>query len=129
MPRRTRPPILTSFVAFRLMVAIGFLLVLLALIGVFLSWREKLATNRWFLWIMAIAIILPYMASELGWVLAEIGRQPWIVYGLLRTVDAASRNLSPGDVLGSLIGFIVIYSTLAVIDVFLLVKYGRKVED
>jgi cytochrome d ubiquinol oxidase subunit I len=121
-----RPPILTSFLAFRLMVAIGFLLVLLALIGVFLSWKEKLSNNRWFLWIMAIAIFLPYLASELGWVLAEIGRQPWIVYGLLRTVDAASRNLAPGDVLGSLIAFIVIYSTLAAVDVFLLIKYGRQ---
>ena len=124
-----RPPILVTFIAFRLMVAIGFLLVLLALLGVIFSWWGRLSNNRWFLWIMAVAIILPYLASELGWVLAEIGRQPWIVYGLLRTVDAASRNLSPGDVLGSLIAFIVIYSTLAVIDVFLLVKYGRKAED
>jgi cytochrome bd ubiquinol oxidase subunit I len=124
-----RPHVLTAFVAFRLMVAIGFLLVLLALLGVILSRREKLSANRWFLWVMAFAIILPYLASELGWVLAELGRQPWIVYGLLRTADAVSRNLSPGDVLGSLIAFIVIYSTLAVVDVFLLVKYGRKVED
>jgi len=128
-PPADRPPVLTTFAAFRLMVGIGFLLVLLALIALILAWRDRLAHNRWFLWIMAIAIVLPYLASELGWVLAEIGRQPWIVYGLLRTVDAASRNLTPGDVLGSLIAFIVIYSALAVVDVFLLVKYGRKVED
>ena len=78
---------------------------------------------------MSIAIILPYIASELGWVVAEIGRQPWIVFGLLRTADAASRNLTPGDVLGSLIAFIVIYASLAVVDVFLLTKYAKKVED
>jgi cytochrome d ubiquinol oxidase subunit I len=78
---------------------------------------------------MSIAIILPYVASELGWVLAEIGRQPWIVYGLLRTQDAVSKNLSTGDVLGSLIAFIVIYCSLAAVDVFLLTKYAKKVED
>jgi cytochrome bd ubiquinol oxidase subunit I len=78
---------------------------------------------------MSFAIILPYLASELGWVVAEIGRQPWIVYGLLRTEDAVSRNLTPGDVLGSLIAFILIYGALAVVDVFLLVKYAKKVED
>jgi cytochrome d ubiquinol oxidase subunit I len=65
----------------------------------------------------------------MGWVVAEIGRQPWIVYGLLRTSDAASKNLTPGDVLGSLIAFIVIYVSLAVVDVYLLTKFAKKVED
>jgi cytochrome d ubiquinol oxidase subunit I len=78
---------------------------------------------------MSVAIVLPYLASEMGWVVAEIGRQPWIVYGLLRTQDAVSRNLTPGDVLGSLAAFIVIYVALAVVDVFLLTKYANKVED
>ncbi len=128
-PPSDRPPVLVTFVAFRLMVALGFLFVLLALVSVILAWRKKLSSHRWFLWIMAIAIVLPYLASELGWVLAEIGRQPWIVYGLLRTQDAVSRNLTPGDVLGSLIAFIVVYGVLAVVDIFLLKKYANKVED
>jgi cytochrome bd ubiquinol oxidase subunit I len=129
IPPNDRPPVFVPFVAFRGMVGLGFLFVLLALIALILAWRDKITNHRWFLWIMTVAIILPYLASELGWILAEIGRQPWIVYGLLRTRDAASRSLSPGDVLGSLIAFIVIYGTLAVVDVFLLSKYAKKLED
>jgi cytochrome bd ubiquinol oxidase subunit I len=128
-PPADRPPVLVTFTAFRLMVGLGFLFVLLALIAVIIAWRKRLSQNRWFLWIMSIAIVLPYAASELGWVLAEIGRQPWIVYGLLRTQDAVSRNLSPGDVLGSLIAFLVIYLSLAAADIYLLTKYAKKLED
>ncbi|HTO20942.1 MAG TPA: cytochrome ubiquinol oxidase subunit I, partial [Spirochaetia bacterium] len=128
-PPEDRPPVFVTFSAFRLMVGLGFLFVLLALIAVYLSWRKLLTQNRWFLWIMSVGLFLPYVAVELGWVVAEIGRQPWIVYGLLRTADAASRNLSPGDILGSLIAFIVIYASLAVVDVFLLKKYANRVED
>jgi cytochrome d ubiquinol oxidase subunit I len=128
-PPEDRPPVFVVFTAFRLMVGLGFLFVLLALISVFLAWKKKLSQNRWFLWIMSFAIALPYLASEMGWVVAEIGRQPWIVYGLLRTQDAASKNLTPGDVLGSLIAFIVIYISLAVVDVYLLTKYAKKTED
>jgi cytochrome bd ubiquinol oxidase subunit I len=128
-PVEDRPPVFVVFSAFRLMVGLGFLFVLLAFIGLIIAWRKKLPQNRWFLWIMSIAIILPYVASELGWVVAEIGRQPWIVFGLLRTADAASRNLTAGDVLGSLVAFIVIYASLAVTDVFLLTKYAKKAED
>lgn len=129
IPAADRPPVFLTFSAFRLMVGLGFLFVLLALIALILSWRNKLPQNRWFLWIMSVALFLPYLASELGWVVAEIGRQPWIVYGLLRTQDAASRNLSPGDVLGSLIAFILIYGSLAVVDVFLLKKFANRLED
>ena len=128
-PPDERPPVLVTFLSFRLMVGLGFLFVLLAFIGVIFAWRGTLSSHRWFLWIMAPAMILPYLASELGWILAEIGRQPWIVYGLLKAKDAASRSLSPGDVLGSLIAFIVVYCSLAAIDVFLLSKYARKIED
>ncbi|MGA2640199.1 MAG: cytochrome ubiquinol oxidase subunit I, partial [Spirochaetia bacterium] len=128
-PPSDRPPVLVTFIAFRLMVGLGFLFVLLALLAVIFAWRKQLSSRKWFLWIMSVAIVLPYLASEMGWVVAEIGRQPWIVYGLLRTQDAVSRNLTPGDVLGSLAAFIVIYVALAVVDVFLLTKYANKVED
>ncbi len=124
-----RPPVLVTFLAFRLMVGLGFLFVLLALLGLWFGWRDRLVKNRWYLWIMTVAIALPYIASELGWVVAEIGRQPWIVYGLLRTTDAVSKNLTPGDVLGSLIAFLVVYCTLAAVDVFLISRYARKIEE
>ena len=128
-PPADRPPVLVVFSAFRLMVGLGFLFILLAFLSLLVSWRNKLPGNRWLLWIMSVAMILPYLACELGWVVAEIGRQPWIVYGLLRTEDAVSRNLTPGDILGSLIAFIVIYGTLAVIDVWLLRKYANQLDD
>jgi cytochrome bd ubiquinol oxidase subunit I len=128
-PPSERPPVLVSFLGFRLMVALGFLFVLLAVLAAVFSWLDSLTPKRWFLWIMTVALVLPYLASELGWIVAELGRQPWIVYGLLKTADAASRAITPGDVLGSLICFLLIYSSLAVVDVFLLAKYARRTED
>ena len=127
-PSAERPPVLISFLSFRLMVALGFLFVLVALIAVIFAWREKLSGRRWFLWIMAVALIFPYLACELGWLLAEIGRQPWIVYGVLKTSDAVSRSISPADVLVSLVAFLVIYGALAGADAFLLAKYARKTD-
>jgi cytochrome d ubiquinol oxidase subunit I len=128
-PPEDRPPVFLSFVSFRLMVGLGFLFVLLALISVILAWKNRLERTRWFLYVMSVALILPYLANELGWILAELGRQPWIVYGVLRTKDAVSRSLTPGDIVGSLIGFIVIYGVLAVVDAFLLARYARKTGD
>ncbi|MGA2547180.1 MAG: cytochrome ubiquinol oxidase subunit I [Rectinemataceae bacterium] len=128
-PADQRPPVALSFWSFRIMVLLGFLFVLLALIAVIFAWRDRLQKNRWFLWIMSFAVVLPYVSCELGWVLAEIGRQPWIVYGLLRTKDALSRSITATDLLISLIGFILLYGTLAAVDAFLLVKYARKTED
>jgi len=128
-PASERPPVGISFWSFRIMVALAFLFVLLALLSVIFSYRNTLEKRRWFLWIMSIAIILPYVACELGWILAEMGRQPWIVYGLLKTKDAVSRSISAADVLISLIGFILLYGALAVVDVFLLAKSARKTEE
>ncbi|HTX73547.1 MAG TPA: cytochrome ubiquinol oxidase subunit I [Rectinemataceae bacterium] len=128
-PADQRPPVGIAFWSFRLMVALGFLFVLLALIALVLSWRDRLMNVRWFLWIMVPALALPYVSCELGWILAEFGRQPWIVYGLLRTADAFSRSISAGDVLISLVGFILLYGTLAAVDAFLLVKYARRIEE
>jgi cytochrome bd ubiquinol oxidase subunit I len=128
-PPADRPPVMVSFVTFRLMVGLGFLFVLLAVVSAILAWAKKLEKARWFLWIMSVALILPYLAVEFGWILTEIGRQPWIVYGLLRTQDAVSRSISAGDVLGSLIAFLVIYGILAVVDAFLLARFARKTED
>jgi cytochrome bd ubiquinol oxidase subunit I len=127
-PVSERPPVMTTFLAFRTMVGLGFLFALCALLAVIFTWTNTFEKRRWFLWIMAFALVFPYLANELGWITAEIGRQPWIVYGLLKTADAFSLSITPGDVLGSLIAFLVIYGTLAVVDAFLLARYARKVE-
>jgi cytochrome d ubiquinol oxidase subunit I len=127
-PAPERPPVMVTYLAFRTMVGLGFLFVLCALFAVIFAWTDTFMTRRWFLWVMAIALVFPYLASELGWILAEIGRQPWIVYGLLKTADAYSKSITAADVLVSLIAFLVIYGTLAAVDAFLLTRYARKVE-
>lgn len=125
-PPEDRPPVLITFVAFRVMVAIGTLLPLLALIGVFL--RNRLLENRWFLMMMMAAIPLPHLAIQAGWVLAEVGRQPWIVYGLMRTSDAAS-PVAGGQVMASLVAFVLVYGLLGAVGFYLIGKNAIKGPD
>ncbi len=125
-PKAERPPFLVTFLSYRLMVVLGLLFFLLALMAVWMARQGKLEGKRWFLRIMLYALPLPYIAAQLGWLVAEIGRQPWIVYGVLKTSDAVSKSISPAQVWGSLIGFTLLYGTLAVIDIFLLTKYSKK---
>jgi len=118
-PREDRPPVLLTFLSFRLMVALGTLFPLLTIIGWFL--RHRLVENRWYLMVMIAAIPLPYIAIEAGWVLAEVGRQPWIVYGLMRTADAAS-PVAGGQVMASLVAFILVYGLLGLVGFYLIAK-------
>jgi cytochrome d ubiquinol oxidase subunit I len=122
-PRDERPPVLLSFLSFRLMVGLGFLFPLLA--GAAWLWRNSIESKGMLLRILILAIPLPYIAIEAGWVLAEVGRQPWIVYGLMKTADAVS-PVSATQVSSSLAAFIVLYSLLGLADFFLLAKYARK---
>jgi cytochrome d ubiquinol oxidase subunit I len=122
-PANERPPVLLTFLSFRTMVALGTLFPLLTIIGFFL--RKRLVENRWYLMIMVAAIPLPYIAIEAGWVLAEVGRQPWIVYGLLRTAEAAS-PVAGGQVLASLIAFILVYGLLGLLGFFLIAKFALQ---
>ncbi len=122
-PRDERPPVTITFLAFRLMVGLGILFVLLLVAGWFL--RNRLVESSRYLRIMLWAIPLPYLALELGWTVAEVGRQPWIVYGLMKTSDAVS-PISPGQVGVSLVAFILLYGFLGLVDFYLLAKYARK---
>ncbi len=122
-PPKDRPPVLLTFLSFRTMVALGTLFPLLTLIGLFL--RNQLVQNRWYLMIMVAAIPLPYIAMEAGWVLAEVGRQPWIVYGLMRTADAAS-PVAGSQVISTLIAFILVYGLLGLMGFFLIAKFALK---
>lgn len=121
------PPVEATFQFFHLMVAIGLLLILIALTGGVLWWRgilwqeqSKLARGYW--WIGVFAVFLPQVANQAGWFTAEIGRQPWIVWGYLRTSEGLSKVVTANHVLGSLIGFMLIYSLLFVLFIYLLNK-------
>lgn len=128
-PKELRPPVLPTFLSFRLMTGLGMFMILASLAGIILSRREKFAEYRAFLIIMVCAIPVPYLAEQLGWLVAELGRQPWIVYGMLKTSDAVSKSITSTQVMLSLIGFTVLYGMLGAIDIFLLVKYAKKGPD
>jgi cytochrome d ubiquinol oxidase subunit I len=121
--------VLPVYLSFRLMVALGGLFLLIALLAVFLSWRNKLEQYPHFLKLLVFLIPLPYLANQLGWIVAEMGRQPWIVYGVLKTSAAVSTSISVSQVGASLIGFVLLYSLLGFVDIFLLVKFARKGPD
>ncbi len=125
-PAKDRPPVMEVFLSFRLMVMLGTLFLILSAIAFYLSWKDRLEANPLFLRIMLYAIPLPYLAAQLGWIVAEVGRQPWIVYGVLRTSEGVSRQIEPVQVLTSLIGFGLFYSFLGILDFYLLAKYARK---
>lgn len=118
-----RPPVTLTFLSFRLMVGLGSLMILLAAWG-FLK-RKNLLENPGYLKLMIWAIPLPYLALQAGWAVAEVGRQPWIVYGLMRTKDAVS-PIATSQVAVSLAAFVVVYLLLAALDIYLLSKYARK---
>jgi cytochrome d ubiquinol oxidase subunit I len=118
------PDVATLFWSFRIMVGLGFYFIaLFGLAFVLASWRKL--EQRWFLRLALLSLPLPWIAAELGWVVAEYGRQPWVVDGVLPTFLGVS-STSVAQVALSLAGFVVFYSTLAVIDVYLLVKYVRQ---
>ncbi len=125
-PKKDRPPVTITFLSFRTMVGLGTLFILLAILAYIYIKKESLLDKRWFLKFMASAVVLPYIAIELGWIVAEVGRQPWIVYGLMRTADATSTAVNTAQVVMSLVGFVLLYGTLGIIDIYLLIKYARK---
>ncbi|MNZ53436.1 Cytochrome bd-II ubiquinol oxidase subunit 1 [compost metagenome] len=121
------PPVRTTFWSFRIMVAAGSLMILLAMYGAYLTWRKKLeAPHKWFYTAMLWAISLPFIANTAGWIMTEIGRQPWTVFGLMKTEDSISPSVTAGQVLFSLISFCTIYSILGIVMVYLFVKVIKK---
>ena len=116
------PPVATIFVGFHLMVAVGSLMLLLMLIGVFFLWRRSVETHRWWLRAAVLAIPLPILAIELGWMVAEVGRQPWIVQGLMKTTAGVSPGVSSTDVAVSLVGIVLMYALLFSLWLYSLVR-------
>ncbi len=125
-PKDERPPVLITLISFRVMVGLGTLFIVLTLVGWFK--RNRLVESPKYLKIMLFSIPLPYIAIELGWVLAEVGRQPWIVYGLMKTSDAVS-PVSGGMVMTTLIGFFAIYGLLGAVGFYLIAKYAKMGPD
>lgn len=119
------PPVAVSYWSFRLMVGVGMVMLLLALYGLYLSLTHKYERQPLYLRLLPWAIILPYIGNSTGWLFTEIARQPWIVFGLQKTADAVSPNVTVGMVLTSLIAFTLIYGVLMVADIYLLAKYAR----
>ncbi len=121
-----RPPVNPVFQSYHAMVAIGMLLIAISATGVLYWMRGRLAATRWLLWVLVFSVILPHAANQLGWFSAEVGRQPWIVYGLLRTRDGLSAVVSPGQTLFSLIMFSIVYLLLFALFIYLLDKKIRQ---
>jgi cytochrome d ubiquinol oxidase subunit I len=119
------PLVRTTYWAMRVMAYAGSAVVLVALIGAFLYRRRKLEDAHWFHWIGIGNIALPFIAALAGWVLTEAGRQPWIVYGLLRTADANSPAVTKWWLGTSLAVFALLYGTLAVVDFVHMRRYAR----
>lgn len=124
----TIPNVPTLFWSFRFMVGIGFFLIALFAVAFWLSAKRKLDTYPLFLKVAFWSLPLPWIAAELGWIVAEYGRQPWIIEGVLPTALGVSSTVA-GNVLFSLLGFAVFYSALLIADVYLLVKYIKLGPD
>jgi cytochrome bd ubiquinol oxidase subunit I len=114
------PPVAVPFYSFHIMAGLGTYFIALTLFALWLHVKKRLFDKKWLLWIFVFSVIGPFLANELGWVAAEVGRQPWIVYNLLRTSEAVSPNLSASQVAGSIAMFGVIYALLFAVWIFLL---------
>ena len=108
------------YYSYHIMVGLGTIFILIMTIAVVLLWRRKLFTTRWMLWLLMLSFPFPYIANTAGWMTAELGRQPWLVYGLLRTDQGYSANVSAGNGLFTLLGFMGMYTVLSILFIILM---------
>jgi cytochrome d ubiquinol oxidase subunit I len=120
------PNVFIAYWSFRLMVGFGFLMIGIALWALL---RRRSMETRWFLKLALWGIALPFLANSLGWIFTEMGRQPWAVYGVLKTAGASSPTVGSGLVWTSMIGFTILYGVLAVVEVYLMAKYAKAGPD
>ncbi|MEN6625729.1 MAG: cytochrome ubiquinol oxidase subunit I [Candidatus Sumerlaeia bacterium] len=120
IPRADWPPVQAPFQCYHAMIALGMFFIAVTLLALFLLWRGKLFGQRWLLWIFVFAVVGPFIANEAGWLVAEIGRQPWIVYGLMRTAAAASPSVGPGQIIASVLMFGAVYAMLFLVFIYVL---------
>ena len=114
------------YYSYHIMVGLGTIFIAIMVISLFLLWCGKLFNARWMLWILMLSLPFPYIANTAGWMTAELGRQPWLVYGLFRTADGYSKTVSPGNAMFTLLGFMGMYTVLGVLFLFLV---RREIEN
>jgi cytochrome bd ubiquinol oxidase subunit I len=117
------PSIITIYWSFRIMVGAGMLMLGLALYALFIVMKRHQIKAVWIFNLFPFAALLPYVSNTAGWIMTEMGRQPWVVFGLMKTSDAVSPSLTVGMVLTSLIGFVLLYGVLMAADIYLLLKF------
>jgi cytochrome d ubiquinol oxidase subunit I len=108
------------YYSYHIMVGLGTLFIAIMAVSVLLLWRGKLFDARWMLWILMLGMPFPYIANTAGWMTAELGRQPWVVYGLMRTADGYSKLVSAGNGIFTLLGFMGLYMVLGILGLFLI---------
>jgi cytochrome d ubiquinol oxidase subunit I len=125
-PREDRPPVAIPFFAFRIMVGLGLLMLLVVVIAWALALRRRLFDTAWFLRLCQFAAPLGFFAVLAGWVTTEVGRQPWTVYGLMRTADSVSPSLTGRDVLLSLLGYVLVYLVMYPAGLVAMARIARR---
>ncbi len=125
-PRGNWPPVNFTFQVYHMMVGAGVIMIALGLLGAYLLWTGRLYNHKWYLFLLPFLIPLPHIAHETGWIAAEVGRQPWIIYQMMKTSDAASVVVSAGEITFSLIMFSLVYLLLTVMFVKLSIKIVQK---
>lgn len=110
------------YYAYHIMVGLGTIFIAIMAVAAYLLWRRKLYSTRWLLWILMLSFPFPYIANTAGWMTAELGRQPWLVYGLLRTTAGISPTVSAGNGLFTLLGFMGMYALLGMLFLFLVMR-------
>jgi cytochrome bd ubiquinol oxidase subunit I len=128
-PKNEWPPVTKVFQSYHLMVALGMLFIFVTVTGSLLLYLKKFFTYKWWLWIWVLMVPLPVIANQLGWVSAELGRQPWLVYGLLKTSEGLSKSVSATEILISLILFMVVYLLLFFVWIYIIDKDIKKGPD
>ena len=124
-PPRDRPPVLIPFFAFRIMVGCGLIMLALAWFGSYLNLKNRIERKRWLLWLVFLSFPLPFVAILTGWFTAEVGRQPWVVYGVLRTANAMTPFLTPRAAAISLVVFCTIYTFIFAFGIFYIYRLLR----
>jgi cytochrome d ubiquinol oxidase subunit I len=104
------------------MVGLGTIFIAIMVVAALLLWRNKLYETRWMLWLLMLSVPLPYIANTAGWMTAELGRQPWLIYGIMRTAHGFSPRVVAGNAWFTLLGFMGMYTVLAILWLFLVYR-------